>query len=135
MSEERTILEGRIPFRVFHFSHGLLWLILLGWNVGLLISLYQSLSRSINITSERLILIRGLIARDEEQVEYYRVSDTMVVQGTIQRMFGVGTLTVISDDVTAPELAIPIDAPQERRDEIRRYIREQRKKMRAIQVD
>ena len=135
MSDEKIIFEGRIPFRVFHFSHGLLWLIVLGWNVGLLASLFQSLSTALRITSQRVVLIRGLISRDEEEVEYYRVRDTKLQQGTIQRIFGIGTITLISDDVTAPELTLSINDPQSHRDLIRNFVREQRKEMRAIQID
>lgn len=135
MSDEKAIFEGKIPFKVFHFSHGLLWLILLGWNIGLLISLLQSLAWSLRITSQRVVSTRGLISQHEEEVEYYRVRDTALRQGTIQRIFGVGTITLISDDVTAPKLTIPIDDPRNYREQIREFVREQRERMIAIQVD
>ena len=135
MSDERIVFEGRIPFKVFHCSHGLLWLILLGWNIGLLISLFESLSRSIRITSQRVVLMRGLISQDEEEVEYYRVQDAKLQQGTVQRIFGIGTITLISDDVTAPEFTFPIHSPHYYREQIRSGVREQRKEMIAVQVD
>jgi len=135
MSDEKIIFEGRIPFKVFHFSHGLLWLITLGWNIGLLTSLLQSLNWAMKITSQRVVLTRGLISQNEEEVEYYRVRDTKLQQGTIQRIFGIGTITLISDDVTAPELTFPISDPQSHREQIRNFVREQRKEMGAIQID
>ena len=135
MLNERIIFEGRIPFTVFHFSHGLLWLLLLGWNIGLLISWLDSLNHTIRITSQRVVLIHGLIAKSEEEVEFYRVRDAKLDQSTIQRMVGVGTITLISDDVTAPELTFSAHNPQEYREQIRTCVREQRKEMGAIQVD
>jgi len=132
---EKTIYEGQIPFRVFHGSHGFLWLIFLGWNIGLLISLFQSLSWRIKITSQRVVLTRGLFSQTEEEVEYYRVRDTKLEQGAIQRIFGVATITLISDDVTAPELTFPIHDPQNTRQQIRDSVREQRRELIAVQVD
>jgi membrane protein YdbS with pleckstrin-like domain len=132
---EKTILDGRIPFKVFHGSHGLLWLILLGWNIGLLISLFQSLSWRIRITSQRVVLTHGLLSQSEEEVEFYRVRDTKLQQGSIQRMFGVATITLISDDVTAPELTFSLHDPQHYREQMRQFIRQQRLELIAIQVD
>jgi membrane protein YdbS with pleckstrin-like domain len=132
---EKTIYEGQIPFGVFHGSHGLLWLILLGWNIGLLISLFQSLSWRIKITSQRVVLTHGLFSQMQEEVEFYRVRDTKLEQGAIQRMFGVATITLISDDVTAPELTFSIHDPQHYREQMRQFIREQRLELIAIQVD
>jgi len=135
MSDEKTIFQGKIPFKVFHFSHGLLWLIVLGWNVGLLISWLQSLGWSLRITSQRVVSTRGLISQRDEEVEYYRVRDAALQQGTIQRIFGIGTITLISDDVTAPELTFPINDPRSYREQIRDFVRKQRKEMAAIQID
>ena len=132
---EKIIFEGQIPFRVFHGSQGLLWLILLGWNIGLLISLVQSLSWRIRITSQRVVLTHGLFSQVEEEVEFYRVRDTRLEQGAIQRMFGVATITLISDDVTAPELTFSLHDAQQYREQMRQFIREQRLELIAIQVD
>ncbi len=132
---EKIIYEGQIPFRVFHGSHGLLWLIFLGWNIGLLISLVQSLSWRIRITTQRVVLTHGLFSQTEEEVEFYRVRDTRLVQGAIQRMFGVATITLISDDVTAPELTFSLHDAQYYREQMRQFIREQRLELIAIQVD
>jgi len=135
MRDERIIFEGKIPFRVFHFSHGIVWLILLGWNIGVLISWLQSLGWSLRITSQRVVSTRGLISRHDEEVEYYRVRDTSLQQRTMQRIFGIGTITLISDDVTAPELTFPINNPRGYREQIRECVRAQREEMVAIQID
>ena len=132
---ERTVFEGRIPFRVFYFSHGVLWLLLLGWNFGLLLAWLQSLSWLIRITSQRVVLTRGLLAKRGEEVEYYRVRDTSFQQSAVQRMFGVGTVTLMSDDVTAPQLTFPIQGPKDIREQVRDFVRTERQRMRTVQID
>lgn len=135
MADEETIFDGRVPTRAFHFSHGLLWLLLLGWNFGLIGSWLRSLSCKLKITSHRVVVIRGLISQTEEQVEFYRVKDSQFEQSAIQRIFGVGRVTLMSDDATAPELTFLVPRPKYFREQIGNFVRTQRKHMRAFQTD
>ena len=43
MPDEEVIFEGRIPFKAIHWSRNPLWLLLLGWNFGIISSLVKSL--------------------------------------------------------------------------------------------
>ncbi len=135
MSEETVLFEGRIPMKVFLFSHNLLWILLLGWNIGLLLAYVASLGLHVKITSQRIVLTRGILAREEEEVEYYRVSDTTMEQGIIQRLTGTGEITIISDDRTAPTLRFPIHDPASFREKIRGFVRDERQRMKSIQMD
>ncbi|MBF0547910.1 MAG: PH domain-containing protein [Candidatus Riflebacteria bacterium] len=134
MSEE-IIYDGRIPTKVFLFSHNPIWILLLGWNIGLLLSILQSFCQSIRITSQRVILTTGFISRKIEEVEYYKVKDTSYDQHIMQRLGGVGEITIFSDDVTSPQLTFSIHDPVEIREKIREFVRTERGKMRSIQVD
>ncbi len=135
MAEEKVLYEGRLPLRVYHFSHGIIWLLLLGWNFGLLWSWLQSLGLRVKITSTRIVVIRGIVSRSEEQVEYYRVHDSKYEQGFIQRIFNVGTITLHSDDMTSPELTFPIVNPEGMKEQIQQHVLQQRRSMRTIQMD
>ena len=135
MSDEQIIFEGKIPFKVVHFSHGLLWMLLLGWNIGMIISWLRSFGERLKITSQRVILTRGVISQDVEEVEYYRVKDTKYQQGILQRIFGIGTITLFSDDATAPTFTFTIHNPEYYRERIRECINVERKRMGAIQLD
>ncbi len=135
MFDEQIIFEGKIPFRVAHFSHSLRWLLLLGWNIGLLISWLQTFGEKIKITSQRIVLAHGVISQDVEEVEYYRVRDTTYQQGILQRIFRIGTITLLSDDATAPTLVFSIDNPEYYREQIRECINVERNRMGAVQVD
>lgn len=135
MTEEYLIFEGNIPFKVAHFSHGLLWLLLFGWNIGMLISWLQTFAESITISTQRIILRHGIISKDMEEVEFYRVKDTKYQQTLLQRAVSIGTITLFSDDTTAPNLSFTIDRPEYYREQIRASVNEERKRMGAIQID
>ncbi len=129
MLEESIVFEGKIPFKIIYFSHGFLWFIIFGWNIGLLVSIITSLSLKLKITSQRVVLTKGIIAQREEEVEYYRVKDTNFCQGIIQRIFKTGYIRIISDDSSAKNLKFPISTPKVYREKIRGYVREQREKI------
>jgi len=59
----------------------------------------------------------GLIAKNLEEVELFRVKDVTLRQGVLDRLLGTGTVTVLSTDDTAPVLEIqgilhPLDAKE-----------------------
>jgi hypothetical protein len=134
-SEEQILYEGKIPWRYSHFSHGFLWFILIGWNIGILISYISSISEHVKVTSQRVVHTLGLISKHLEEVEYYRVKDTDFNQTTFQRILGVGTITLYSDDATAPKLTFPITSPKDIREKIRDFVIVERKKRRTLQMD
>lgn len=136
MSDEQIIYEGKIPFRVIHFSHGGKWLLLIGWNIGLLISWLQTLGERIKITSQRVVLTSGIFSQDIEEVEYYRVKDTKYQQeGLLQRLFNFGTITLFSEDTTAPMFMFDIHQPEYYREQIRQGVNEERRRMGTVQFD
>ena len=136
MADEDIIFEGRISFKVVHFSHGTGWLALLGWNIGLLLSWLQTFNQAIKITSQRVVLTSGVISQDIEEVEFYRVRDTKYQQqGILQRLLKIGTITLFSEDATAPIFSFVIHNPAYYREQIRGYVKEERKRMGTIQFD
>ncbi|WP_340004397.1 PH domain-containing protein [Paenibacillus sp. FSL K6-0276] len=56
------------------------------------------------ITSQRIMVKTGLIGKNVEEIELLRVRDLSVAQSVMDRMLGIGTLTVFSDDASAPQL-------------------------------
>lgn len=59
------------------------------------------------VTSQRLTLETGVFKRNLEEIELYRIKDTRLTRTFIQRMLGLGTVTVISSDESSPTLVIP----------------------------
>ena len=106
---ETAIFELKPAYRA---QLGLLvWGVLLLPVVGLGLILlarawYRVASTRYRLTTQRLFAQTGLIAKNLEEVELFRVKDVTLRQGVLDRLLGVGTVTVLSTDDTAPRLAL-----------------------------
>ena len=56
------------------------------------------------LTSQRFIHKTGLLTRRTDRIEVIDIDDVSYEQGPIQRMFGVGTINIISSDRSDPEV-------------------------------
>ena len=75
------------------------------------------------LSEDRLFLKRGFMNVHQDEIVLYRVRDLRVSQTLWQRVFGVGTVTVISTDKSIPELALKnIRQPNEVKELIHEYV-------------
>ena len=75
------------------------------------------------LSEDRLFLRRGFLNVHQDEIVLYRVRDLRVSQTLWQRVFGVGTVTVISTDKSIPELALKnIRQPNEVKELIHEYV-------------
>lgn len=89
---------------------------------GLLAIWLRLKSVQYRLTTERLLVRRGLFARHVEEVELFRVKDITLDQGALQRFLGVGSIEIRSSDDSTPVLRIEgIDHPEQRKEELRRF--------------
>ena len=58
------------------------------------------------ITDKRLVIKKGLLTSKESEILHYRILDMNYSRSVIQKMFGLGTITLYSQDVTHAELVI-----------------------------
>ncbi|USN99738.1 MAG: PH domain-containing protein [Phycisphaeraceae bacterium] len=120
-----------ILFIVASFYWGVWWLFLISV-VPLAFYGYRWLrvsSTKFTLTTERLKWQWGILGRQTEEVELYRVRDTGFVQPLIQRVVGLGTIEVTSTDERTPQIVLPAikNAAQ-----VREYFRETTERMRQI---
>ncbi|MEK5436052.1 MULTISPECIES: PH domain-containing protein [Paenibacillus] len=79
------------------------------------------------ITSQRIMVKTGLIGKNVEEIELLRVRDLSVAQSIMDRMLGIGTLTVFSDDASAPQLLFrKIHDAQTVKDILRKAVRDEK---------
>ncbi|MNC10618.1 Bacterial membrane flanked domain protein [compost metagenome] len=79
------------------------------------------------ITNQRIMVKTGLIGKDVEEIELLRVNDFSVAQSIPQRILGIGTLTVFSDDASSPQLLFrQIRHPQTVKDVLRKAVRDEK---------
>ena len=75
------------------------------------------------LSEDRLFLKRGFLNVHQDEIVLYRVRVLRVSQTLWQRVFGVGTVTVISTDKSIPELALKnIRQPNEVKELIHEYV-------------
>ncbi len=129
--EETTIWEGGPSPAAYAgpIALGLLMLPLAG--AGLLVWLGVWIawkSARYKLTSQRLFLRRGFVSRKVHELELYRVTDVALSQSVLQRLFRIGTVTVVANDPTTPSLAMPgIADPESVKETIRSAYRRARK--------
>lgn len=88
------------------------------------------------LTTERLRVVRGLLNRSTEEVELTRVRDVSFEQSLAQRALGIGTLSVVGTDATAPEVVLhDVEEPEQVKELIRQAVRDQRRRQRVRQVE
>jgi membrane protein YdbS with pleckstrin-like domain len=86
-------------------------------------------SCSYRLTTQRLFVRRGWLAKHVNELELYRVKDVVVDQGVLQRVLGYGTITVLADDDTTPEVAlVGISSPTKVKEMIRTQYRAARQR-------
>lgn len=90
------------------------------------IAIWKALSTAktdFSLTTQRLMLETGVFTRELEEIELYRIKDTQLRRSFIQRMVGLGTVTVVSSDETMPTLLIPsIKDPVDVRQKVRENV-------------
>ena len=128
--EERPLFELKPACRA---RLGLLiWgVLLLPVGIGLLLLLrawYLVASTRYRLTTQRLFVQTGLVAKKLEEVELFRVKDVTLNQGFVQRLLGVGTVVVLSTDDTAPRLELAgLLRPAETKETLRNAFRNARR--------
>jgi uncharacterized membrane protein YdbT with pleckstrin-like domain len=102
---------------------GTLLLCLVG--VGLIIILIKwiaNLATTYEVTSDRLILHKGIFAKSIDEIELYRVKDVRIDFTLINQMADIGTISITSSDETtrdAPLVIRDVDHARTRREQLR----------------
>jgi membrane protein YdbS with pleckstrin-like domain len=99
-----ALITGSVMWPSFRIGFlpiaGLIWVFL----VGLLA--YRKLAVHYELTSQRFIHKIGILKQRTDRIEVIDIDDVTVEQGIVQRMLGVGSITVTSSDRTHPELRL-----------------------------
>lgn len=98
-------------------------------------SLIVSKSIRYKLTSQRIVVERGLFSKRMEQIDLYRIIDYVVERPFSQRVVGTGNLVLEAMDKTTPEVrlaALPTDVVA-LYEELRRAT-EQEKRKRGVRV-
>ncbi len=78
--------------------------ILIGWCLAIGLYIYRRLGMHYELTTQRFVHQLGILVRRTDRIEVIDIDDVSYTQGIIQRMLGVGTITITGSDRTHPEL-------------------------------
>jgi membrane protein YdbS with pleckstrin-like domain len=96
-----AFFAGPLAWAVFGIGAVALW-------VGLaLVYWYRRMTVRYRLSTFRFFHDSGLLSRTGNRVEVIDIDDVTVHQGLIERMLGVGTISIRSSDTTDPELRLP----------------------------
>ena len=132
VDNEVILFEGKIPIRAFQFSKGLIDSINPKRVVG---SVIDRFDWTIKITTQRLILIKGILSQKHEQIEYYRVKDVTYEQTIVARMVNVGMIHIVSNDASTPKISFPFINPKKYVDLIREHVNIMRRQAGSVYME
>lgn len=106
---EETIWEGKASWLSgISVLDVILTFITVGfWIIIPIIKIIKLSSKSYRVTDERIIITSGIASRSESEIELYRVKDLAVNQGMIQKVIGIGNITIRSSSETLEMKGIP----------------------------
>ena len=127
-------------FFVFPLTGPLFFVIAAGvWLICLAPGLWQMLNTrfyNYELTSERLKLTTGILSRNTDVMELYRVKDMNLAQPFILRLFGLSNVTLITSDRSMPVFVLrAIRNGTEVLDIVRNHVESLRDKKRVREVD
>lgn len=91
---------------------------------------------SYEISQEEIRIKRGILNRNHEFVELYRVKDYSLNQPLVYRFFGLGNLTLFTSDRTHPVFTLrAIGEPEKKYQLLRELVERNRKEKHVFEVD
>lgn len=124
---------GGIPFTAGFSAIGLV--IPLAWGG---VRWATNRSTTYELTTQRLRIRRGILNRQLDELELYRVKDYVMVQPFPLRFLGLGNITLLSSDLSTPTLVLrAVSGVEDVREKLRNAVQSERdrKRVRALDVD
>jgi uncharacterized membrane protein YdbT with pleckstrin-like domain len=88
------------------------------------------------LTSERLRITRGVINQNVDEIELYRVKDSLMIRTWWMRLTNLASIELQTSDRSMPVLVIPaIHGGMEMREILRKQVEAQRDKKRVREMD
>ena len=99
---------------------------------------FENLASKYELTEERLIIRKGIIAKSVDEIEMSRIKDVRINFSIINQLVGLGTISISSSDETTRngDLVIrDLEGAQARREQLRRLVDTARQKRRVREID
>lgn len=139
MSSTETPIWSGTPSQVTNLPAFILWGLFFWLVIPIFIILWQWLvlkNTKYELTTERLKTRHGVINKEMDDLELYRVRDYKLEQPLFLRLFGLGNITLNTSDKSHPVVTIrAISNGEQVREQIRGAVEACRVKKRVREVD
>jgi uncharacterized membrane protein YdbT with pleckstrin-like domain len=132
-------LVGLVAFRGGGF-YAFLWyvcaLVIVGGLILALVRYLQMAYIKYRLSSQRLFVTTGILARRTVETELFRVRDISVRQSLLQRMLGIGTIDALTTDKDIKQMEfLGIHSPLKVKESLRQHVMEARQRTRTRDLD
>lgn len=103
LPDERILFKGN-PAVIGSVTRLLVAIFTLG--IGAIWFWLQSKNTKYLITSQRIVIERGIFSKDIETLEIYQVDDIQLEMPFNQRIMGTGNMLLLTRDISAPKLLL-----------------------------
>jgi uncharacterized membrane protein YdbT with pleckstrin-like domain len=104
--------------------------------LGIVIRWMSARSTVYELTTQRLRKTSGILTKKLDELELYRVKDSVLVQPMLMRILGLGNITVMSSDATLPVLQMDaVPQAYEAREKLRAAVEAERDRKRVRDVE
>lgn len=120
------------------YASALAFLLVAAAVVIVLVKWIGNLATTYEITPDRLILHKGIVAKSIDEIELYRVKDVRIDFTIINQIADIGTITITSSDETTREAPLAIrDVPhaRARREQLRGLVDTARRERGVREID
>ena len=105
MTDEQVVWQGHpSQWRNFGWFASCLLLIPIPWAIW---KWLETRNTVYTLTDQRLKFTRGVLSKTTEDLELYRVRDTMFQQNVWERMLGLGEIELYTTDETTTTISLP----------------------------
>jgi membrane protein YdbS with pleckstrin-like domain len=80
--------------------------VILGYAVWLAYRLLKLKCIHYTVTTENIVIEQGIVLKDVDNIDLFRVSDVNLRQGLFQRMMGIGNILIESSDKSMPQAVL-----------------------------
>lgn len=103
LPDERILFQGH-PAVIGSVTRLLISIFTLG--IGAVWYWLRSINTQYLITSQRIVVERGIFSKEIETIEIYQVDDIQLEKPLNQRLMGTGNIRLLTRDITAPKLML-----------------------------
>jgi uncharacterized membrane protein YdbT with pleckstrin-like domain len=109
LPDERILFKGH-PAVIGSVTRLLVSIFTLG--IGAIWYWLRSINTQYLVTSQRIVIERGIFSREIETLEIYQIDDIQLEKPLNQRIMGTGNIKLLTRDISAPKLfleRLPVD--------------------------